>query len=297
MRDLKYNKLLSGLTLSTKIREELRVDLKECLLRNSTVRPPCLTMVLVGDNYASKMYVDFKHKTCQQLGISSRLVSLDSSVSQEELLVVIDKLNQDDSVDGILVQLPLPDHIDKQVVLSRIDPRKDVDGLSPYNQGLLMAASSEAVVPCTPLGIVELIRQVEPNLEGKLVAVVGRSLLVGKSVRLLLENYNCTTIGIHSKTKNPQTLCQMADIVVVAVGHAGIIDKNWIKKDAIVIDVGINKDNSSHTVGDVNRDSVYEQTINLSPVPGGVGPMTITMLMKNTIKLWKKRFKIKTKYC
>ena len=283
------NNTLSGRVLAQRIKQELLEDIKKCLSSNPKLKKPTLSMVLVGNNYASRLYVEFKKKSCQELGINSQVIELKESLTQKELIDVIEGLNKNPEVDAILVQLPLPSHIDSLTALSSIDPRKDVDGLTPYNQGLLMAASHEAIVPCTPQGIVELIKQEEPNLEGKLVSVVGRSLLVGKSVRLLLENYNCTTIGVHSKTRGAKDLCKLADILVVAVGKIGLIDADWVKKDALVIDVGINRDMSNHTVGDVNVSSVMSKTSRISPVPGGVGPMTIIMLMKNCIRLWKNR--------
>ncbi len=244
---------------------------------------PCLATVLIGDNPASATYVKNKHKACQEVGIATKDHKLDANITQLELTNIIDKLNTDDSVHGILVQLPLPEQLDEFVTTSRISPIKDVDGLTPYNVGLL-AMKKAALVACTPSGIMEMFDYHEINLEGKNVVLINRSNLVGKPLYHLLLEKNATIITCHSKTKNLAELCQSADVIITAVGDRNkfTLTSEMIKKDAVIIDVAISRFQEK-LVGDSDFDQIIQKASFASPVPGGVGPMTVAMLLKNTI--------------
>jgi methylenetetrahydrofolate dehydrogenase (NADP+) / methenyltetrahydrofolate cyclohydrolase len=248
---------------------------------------PGLATVLVGEDPASQVYVSSKQKTATALGMNSFQHDLPATTTQADLLAVVNKLNADPAVHGILVQLPLPKHIDQFAIINAISPAKDVDGLHPESSGRLLAGG-DSLVSCTPMGCLMLITDVEPNLAGKHAVVVGRSILVGKPVSLLLLNENCTVTMAHSRTQDLPGLCRTADILVAAVGKAEMIKGDWIKKGAIVIDVGINRvpqpDGKSKLIGDVDYAAASAMAGAITPVPGGVGPMTIMCLMVNTLK-------------
>ena len=244
---------------------------------------PCLATILIGDNPASATYVRNKHKACQEVGIATKDHKLDASITQLELNNIIDNLNTDNSVHGILVQLPLPEQLDEFTTTSRISPVKDVDGLTPYNAGLL-AMKKAALVACTPSGIMEMFDYHKISLEGKNVVLINRSNLVGKPLYHLLLEKNATVITCHSKTKNLTELCQSADIIITAVGDRNkfILTPEMIKKGGIIIDVAISRFQEK-LVGDSDYDQIIQKASFATPVPGGVGPMTVAMLLKNTI--------------
>ncbi|PSR29304.1 MAG: bifunctional methylenetetrahydrofolate dehydrogenase/methenyltetrahydrofolate cyclohydrolase FolD [Sulfobacillus thermosulfidooxidans] len=270
--------LLDGKRTAQIIREELAKKIEEHYER--TMLRPGLAVVLVGDDPASKIYVRNKHRASTQVGMDSRQIILPAHSTTSQVLETIEMLNQDPSIHGILLQLPVPRHIDAQVILRHLDPRKDVDGLTPTNMGRLMAGQS-GLRPCTPLGIIELLDRYHVPLEGQRVVVIGRSQLVGRPLALMFVERNATVTIVHSKTPNAWDITREADIVVAAVGHAHLVQPNWIKPGATVIDVGINRTESG-IVGDVDFDSVAAMASRITPVPGGIGPMTIAMLLSNT---------------
>ena len=276
------DKVIDGKQIAKNIREELKGQISD---HKEEGRVPGLAVVLVGDNPASETYVGMKEKAAEEIGIHSELHDVDSDISQEELLDLVDQLNNDDKIDGILVQLPLPDHIDELAVIEAIDPGKDVDGFHPINTGRLFSGQKDLLRfdPCTPLGIIELIERKGINIEGKNAVIVGRSNIVGKPVAHLLLERNATITVCHSRTKDLKAETLDADILVAAVGRPNFITGDMVKEGACVIDVGINRVDGE-LVGDVEYDSAYERAGAITPVPGGVGPMTIAMLMKNTVK-------------
>ena len=241
---------------------------------------------MIGDLTPSQIYVRNKEKSANEVGLKSDVIKYPDSVEEKVILEKIDELNKDNSVSGILVQLPLPKHIEKQKIIEAIDPSKDVDGFHPMNVGNL-SSGYESSVPCTPLGCYLLIKKIEPNLNGKKAVVVGRSNLNGKPMTQLLLKENCTVTITHSKTKDLKAECLEADIIIAAVGIPELVKGDWVKKDTIVIDVGINKTEKG-IVGDVAFDEVSKNAKALTPVPGGVGPMTIACLLKNTIDCFKR---------
>ena len=267
-----------------KLRDKIFVDLKS-KIENMPVKPT-LAVILVGDNPASQIYVNNKKKTAENLGINSIVIKYPESVSEEELLKKIDELNSDKSVTAILVQLPLPEHINKFKVIDTILPEKDVDGLTPYNSGKIFTGEKPYVYPCTPKGILLLLDEYKIELEGKQVVVIGRSNLVGKPVAQMLLNRNATVTTCHSKTKNLAEITKTADILISAVGK-NIVGEKYIKNNCVVIDVGIFRDDEGNIRGDVDFENVSKLASHISPVPGGVGPMTIASLMVNTIELFK----------
>ena len=276
------DKVIDGKQIAKNIREELKSQISD---QKAEGRVPGLAVVLVGDNPASETYVGMKEKAAEEIGIHSELHDVDSSISQEELLNLVDQLNNDNRIDGILVQLPLPDHIDELAVIEAIDPGKDVDGFHPINTGRLFSGQKDLLRfdPCTPLGIIELIERKGVDIEGKNAVIVGRSNIVGKPVAHLLLERNATITICHSRTKDLKAETLDADILVAAVGRPNFITGEMVKEGACVIDVGINRVDGK-LVGDVEYDSAYERAGAITPVPGGVGPMTIAMLMKNTVK-------------
>ncbi len=268
-------RILDGKALAEKLRMQLKekIDQKE--------RKPGLAVVIVGENPASKIYVRNKIKVCAELGIRSYTYELPTSASQEELERTLDGLANNQEVDGILLQLPLPAHLDEERATAKIPFEKDVDGFSEKNLGLLMR-HKEKIVACTPFGVMKLLEEAGIDLTGKHAVVLGRSETVGKPMALLLLNANATVTICHSKTKDLTEICRGADILVSAIGKPKFVTAEMIKSDAIVIDVGINRDENGKLCGDVDFDSAKEKVSYITPVPGGVGPMTITMLMYNT---------------
>ena len=276
--------LIDGKKIAAELREELRQEVIELKAKHNQI--PGLTVILIGDMAPSQIYVRMKEKAANEVGLKSEVIRYPEAVQEKTVLDKIGELNKDESVSGILVQLPLPKHIDKQKVIESILPSKDVDGFHPMNVGNL-SSGYESSVPCTPLGCYLLIKKIEKNLNGKKAVIVGRSNLNGKPMTQLLLKENCTVTITHSKTKDLKAECLEADIIVAAVGMPELVRGDWVKKDAIVIDVGINKTEKG-IVGDVAFDEVYKVAKALTPVPGGVGPMTIACLLKNTIECFKR---------
>ncbi|MGP4072443.1 bifunctional 5,10-methylenetetrahydrofolate dehydrogenase/5,10-methenyltetrahydrofolate cyclohydrolase [Piscibacillus sp. B03] len=275
--------IMYGDVLANKLRDELKIEVQQ-LKRQNIV--PKLTVLIIGNNPASKTYVRMKQKACEKVGISSQVIELDQEISEEELLLHINELNNDSSVHGILVQLPLPDHINEKRILEYIEPTKDVDGFHPINIGR-MQIGQDALVPCTPLGIMKLLEYYGINPTGKHAVVVGRSNIVGKPVGQLLLNGNATVTYCHSKTSNLSEITNKADILIVATGKANTIGESDLKEGAIVVDVGNTFLDDGRVVGDVDFESVKNKVSKITPVPKGVGPMTITMLLHNTVKVAK----------
>lgn len=278
--------IISGKDISIKIKEHLKAEVSK--IKTTYSRLPKLTVILVGDNSASKTYVKNKERGCEYIGIESEVLSHDSSFSESELLQEINRLNMDDSVDGILVQLPLPKHINEQKVLEAISPIKDVDGFHPENIAKLFLGEA-SLVPCTPKGMMVLLEEIGYDLSGKEVVVVGRSNIVGKPVALLCLQKNATVTIAHSQTKNLKEVCKRADVLIAAVGKPKFFNREYVKDGAVVLDVGINRDENNKLCGDVDFDDVKDVVKAITPVPGGIGPMTITMLMKNTLEAFYKR--------
>lgn len=275
--------VINGKQFADSLCEKLKLEVAK--LQEDHSLQPCIAVVLVGDDPASQVYVRNKVKRCEQLGVKSIEHRLAVDTTQQQLLELIDALNTDNAVHGILVQLPVPDQIDDNAVLAAIDPAKDVDGFHVENIGAL-AIGKNQIVPCTPLGSLMLLQDRLGDLSGKHAVVIGRSNIVGKPMALLLLQQNCTVTIVHSRTKNIEALCQQADILVAAVGKAHFVKANWVKQGAVVIDVGINRieqDGKSRLVGDVDFDAVLPKVAGITPVPGGVGPMTIACLMYNTV--------------
>ena len=272
-------KIISGTDLAKKLRAEIK---EEATILQQKGIIPTLAVVLVGDNKASKSYVNSKHKACLENNINSVKIELDENISTASLLNEIEKLNNDDNVHGILVQLPLPKHIDAEQILNAVSPQKDVDGFHPINVGKLVIGEAK-LIPCTPLGILEMIKSTGEEIDGKLALVIGRSNIVGKPISTLLLQNNATVITAHSKTKNLDSLLEQADIIVSCVGSAYFLTgEEKVKETVTIIDVGNNYKNGK-LVGDVNLENFIGKVKYISPVPGGVGPLTITMLMRNTL--------------
>ena len=276
--------LIDGKKVASELREELKIEVSE--LKSKYNKVPGLTVILVGEDAPSQIYVRNKERSAKEVGLKSEVIKYPDTIDEKTVLNKIDELNKDESVSGILVQLPLPKHIDKQKVIETILPGKDVDGFHPMNVGNL-SSGYESSIPCTPLGCYLMIKKIEPNLSGKKAVVVGRSNLNGKPMTQLLLKENCTVTITHSKTKDLKGECLKGDIIVAAVGIPELVRGDWVKKDAIVIDVGINKTEKG-IVGDVAFDEVSKVAKALTPVPGGVGPMTIACLLKNTIECFKR---------
>ena len=287
--------IIDGKSISSQIRNELKEEVKRLTDKGFQ---PGLVVILVGENPASQVYVGSKEKSCNELGIYSEAYRLPADASEEELLSLIDKLNNKKEIDGILVQLPLPEHINEENVLLRIDPDKDVDGFHPVNVGR-MVIGNPRFLPCTPWGIQELLVRTNVDPSGKHVVVIGRSNIVGKPVACILvqkaKGANATVTICHSRTKNIEEITRQADILIAAIGQPKYVKADMVKDGAVVIDVGVNripdasKKSGTRLVGDVDFDAVKEKTSAITPVPGGVGPMTIAMLMMNTVKSAKHR--------
>ena len=276
--------LIDGKKAAAELREELKQEVADLKTKHNKV--PGLTVILIGDMAPSQIYVRNKEKSANEVGLKSEVIKYPDTVEEKTVLEKIEELNNDETVSGILVQLPLPKHIDKQKVIETIAPSKDVDGFHPMNVGNL-SSGYESSVPCTPLGCYLMIKKIEPDLSGKKAVVVGRSNLNGKPMTQLLLKENCTVTITHSRTKDLKAECLEADIIVAAVGIPELVKGDWVKKDAIVIDVGINKTENG-LVGDVAFDEVSKVAKALTPVPGGVGPMTIACLLKNTVECFKR---------
>ena len=276
--------IIDGKKTAADLRSNLKNEVDN--LKKKFNRVPGLTVILIGEYAPSKIYVRNKEKSAVEIGLKSEIIKYPDTVDEKTVLEKISELNKDENVSGILVQLPLPKHINNKKIIDAIDPNKDVDGFHPYNVGNL-SSGYESSVPCTPLGCHLLIKKIEPNLNGKKAVVLGRSNLNGKPMTQLLLKENCTVTIAHSKTKNLKEECLKADILVVAVGIPKLVKGDWIKKGSIVIDVGINKTEEG-IVGDVDFDEVSKFAKAITPVPGGVGPMTIACLLKNTIECFKR---------
>lgn len=274
------SQLIDGKALAAQMREQMTDRVQELQSKGVT---PGLAVVLVGDDPASRVYVSMKEKACAATGIYSAEHKLSAETTQQELLALVDQLNNDERIDGILVQLPLPAHIDEDCILNAISPLKDVDGFHPFNVGCL-ATGNPTFRSCTPYGVMKMLEAIPYDLNGKEVVVIGRSNIVGKPVALMCLAENATVTICHSRTKDLPGHVARADVVIAAVGIPEMIKGSWIKEGAVVIDVGINRVGDKKLVGDVEFDAAAERASYITPVPGGVGPMTITMLLFNTIQ-------------
>ena len=273
-------KLLDGKDLARRMKQSMKIDVQS-LAEEGIV--PGLAVVIVGNDSASRVYVNNKKKDCEEVGIKSFEYALPEETSEEQLLGLIDALNQDPAVDGILVQLPIPKHLDEVKVIRRINHEKDVDAFHPYNTGELMIGRP-VFAPCTPAGVMELIKDAGLEVAGKNCVVVGRSNIVGKPMSMLMLHSNATVTICHSKTKDLKDVCKQADILIAAIGKADFITADYVKDGAVVIDVGMNRRDDGKLTGDVDFESVSTKASAITPVPGGVGPMTRAILLKNTIK-------------
>ncbi len=281
-------KLISGKEISAIIREQIKNETAE-LKKEGIV--PGLAVIIVGNDPASMVYVRNKEKACEEMGFYSEKYELAENTSEEELLSLIDKLNNDGKIDGILVQLPLPRHLSEKTVTDRIIPSKDVDGFHPENVGNLLIGA-DGFAPCTPAGVMDMLKTEGIDVNGKNAVVIGRSNIVGKPMALMLLAANATVTVCHSRTKNLSEICRTADILVAAVGRPKFVTADMVKEGAVVIDVGINRLDNGKLCGDVDFDAVSQKSAYITPVPGGVGPMTITELMKNTLISAKKSKKV-----
>ncbi|MGZ9586161.1 bifunctional methylenetetrahydrofolate dehydrogenase/methenyltetrahydrofolate cyclohydrolase FolD [Paenibacillus marinisediminis] len=272
--------VMDGKAVSAAMREEMKQEVER--LKSLNIQPG-LAVVLVGDDAASQVYVNSKHKACNEIGYYSEVHRMPADTSEEELLAMIDRLNNQDTIHGILVQLPLPKHINEKAVINAIAVEKDVDGFHPVSVGNLVIGD-DSLLPCTPAGVIEMLKRYQVQIAGKHAVVIGRSNIVGKPVSLLLQREHATVTMCHSRTENIKELTKLADIVVVAIGRANYLDRSYLKPGAVVIDVGMNRLESGKLAGDVDYQDVKDMCEWITPVPGGVGPMTITMLMYNTLK-------------
>lgn len=279
-------KIIDGKGISEELRRKIAETVKN---RAENKRAPGLAVIIVGDNPASRIYVNNKKKACESCGFNSFEYALPEDATEKELLQLIERLNKDENTDGILCQLPLPSHIDENKVIDAICPEKDVDGFSPVNTGNLLAGKP-CFAPCTPAGVVEMLKHEGIEISGKHCVIVGRSNIVGKPAALLMLQENATVTVCHSRTKNLPEEVRRADIIIAAIGKAGFITADMVKESAVVVDVGINRLENGKITGDVDFEAVKEKASYITPVPGGVGPMTITMLMKNTLRAWGERF-------
>jgi methylenetetrahydrofolate dehydrogenase (NADP+)/methenyltetrahydrofolate cyclohydrolase len=271
--------LIDGKKISAEIKDECK---EKALKLIESGKEPCLAVILVGNDPASSIYVNNKKKACEYCNIKSLSYEMPEETTEKELLDLIENLNNDASVDGILVQLPLPKHIDEDKVIAAIDPLKDVDGFHVKNVGSL-CIGKPVLVSCTPAGVIELLKRSNVEISGKRCVVIGRSNIVGKPMALLMLSENATVTICHSRTNDLEAVCKEADILIVAIGKPRFIDSKYVKDGAVVIDVGIHRDENNKICGDVNFDDVKDKVSKITPVPGGVGPMTIAMLMSNVI--------------
>lgn len=272
--------IISGKEVAASIREELKLEVAE-LIKKGVL--PGLSVILVGNDPASQSYVKAKAKACEEVGMKSEVIRMEETTAQEQLLAEVKRLNEDASVHGILVQLPLPDHIEEEAVINMINPMKDVDGFHPMSVGK-MVIGEDAYLPCTPAGVIELIKRTGTEIKGKHAVVVGRSNIVGKPVSILLLREHATVTICHSRTKDLMEITKQADILIAAVGKAHMLTEEYVSPGTVVIDVGVNRIESGKLVGDVDFEAVSKKAGFITPVPGGVGPMTITMLLKNTVE-------------
>ena len=272
--------IIDGKAISAQIRAEIAEKVKNLKAERGIV--PGLAVIIVGEDPASRVYVRNKHRACEEVGFASFGYELPADTTEEELLALVEKLNRDSAVHGILVQLPLPKHLDEEKILLAIDPAKDVDAFHPYNVGKIMIGNYD-FLPCTPAGVMELLRRSNIEIAGKECVVVGRSNIVGKPQAMLLLQANGTVTVCHSRTKDLREVCRRADILIAAIGKPEFFDASFVKEGAVVIDVGINRRADGTLCGDVNYADVAPHTSYITPVPGGVGPMTIAMLMQNTL--------------
>lgn len=281
-------KLLNGIDVSNNIYENLKKDI--ILLETKTKYPPCLSVIIVGNRVDSQTYVRMKEKKCTELGIRSKIVNLSDKITTNDILIEVEKLNNDESIHGILIQLPLPEHINKRKVLDHVDISKDVDGFNIYNMGAVALDRTPDFYPCTPLGCIEILNYYKIDIIGKHVVVIGRSQIVGLPLSLMLMNLGATVSICDDKTINIKEITKKADILFTACGVPNLVKKDWVKDDVIIIDIGINKLDDPNMkrgyrlVGDVDFNDVKDKVSMITPVPGGVGPMTIAMLMRQTIK-------------
>ena len=273
--------ILDGRETAKKITEKLRLEVEKLDVK------PTLAVIIIGCNPASKVYVKNKEKKALEIGFNSIVIELDENITKDELEKTIKELNEDKNVNGILLQLPLPKHLNEKDYLDLIDPKKDVDGFSSYNSGKLLKNDSPYAIPCTPKGIIRLLDEYNIDIEGRVSTVIGRSNIVGKPVSILLLNRNSTVIMTHTKTKNLEHFTKSADILICAAGKKEMIKKEMIKENAVIIDVGITRDIDGRLKGDVDFDDTKDKASYITPVPGGIGPMTIAMLMENTYELYK----------
>ncbi len=275
--------LLDGKKLAGKIQQEIKKDVD--LLKQGSITPG-LAVIMIGDDPASRVYVKKKAEACKEVGIYSVVHEMPDNIKEETIVNTIKLMNENNSINGILVQLPLPSHINQTKILETIDPKKDVDGFHPFNMGRLFLGL-DSFVPCTPLGVMKIFKEYEIDLKGKNVCIVGASNIVGKPMAALLLNAFATVDVCHIYTKDLKEHTKRADIVIVGVGKAGLITEDMVKDDAMIIDIGINRLENGKLVGDVDFDAVSKKCSYITPVPGGVGPMTIAMLLSNTIKATK----------
>ena len=280
MEEQQY-KLLDGKAVSAQIKQEMAEEVARIKATGGKI--PHLAAILVGHDGGSETYVASKVKTCNEIGFKSSLIRYEADVTEEELLRKVDELNNDPDVDGFIVQLPLPKHISEQKIIEAIDYRKDVDGFHPENVGALMIGQ-KGYISCTPAGIIQLLKRSDIDIEGKHCVIVGRSNIVGKPMAILMLRENATVTVTHSKTRNLKEICKEADILIVAIGKKEFIDASYVKDGAVVIDVGIHRDENNKLSGDVKFDEVEQLCSAITPVPGGVGPMTIAMLMNNCVE-------------
>ena len=278
--------VIYGSDLSAKMREQMKQEIADIAAKGERI--PCLAVVMAGDNPASLSYIMGKEKACQAIGMRSLMKKLPEDITQQQLEDVLKELSDDSDVDGILLQLPLPKGLDENRAINCINPDKDVDGLTPINFGR-MFLGEKSFRPCTPSGIMAILDAMECEIEGKHAVVVGRSKLVGTPVARLLQDANATVTICHSRTKDLRRFTKEADILIAAVGKANLFDASYIKEGAYVVDVGVNRMDNGHLCGDVNFDDVKDHCTAITPVPKGVGPMTITMLLKNTLIAYRER--------
>ena len=283
------SQIIDGKAVSAKVKEEIRIETEKLKAQGVEIG---LAVVIVGNDPASQVYVRNKEKACETVGFNSFKYALPEETTEEELLALVDKLNNDDKVDGILVQLPLPKHLDDKIIINNIRPDKDVDAFHPVNVGKIMIGDY-SFLPCTPAGVMELIKSTGTEIAGKECVVIGRSNIVGKPQAMLLLHQSGTVTICHSKTKDLAKVTSRADILVAAVGRAKMITADYVKQGAVVIDVGMNRDENGKLCGDVDFESVKDKAGYITPVPGGVGPMTIAMLMKNTLTAGKDHHGVK----